>query len=98
MGSDAKAYEQDDTSKNAKTLRAKYLGNLADTKCTLVIENEHTGDEVAWLNYSVGKCAVLESAHFIQSRAYGGHHTYPQHPIKGPFKCVICEAPVKIDA
>ena len=60
MGSDAKTYEQDDTSKNAKTLRAKYLGNLADTKCTLVIENEHTGDEVAWLNYSVGKCAVLE--------------------------------------
>ena len=98
MGSDAKAYEKFDTSENAKTLRTKYLGDLADTKCSLVVENEHTGDEVAWLNYNVGKCAMLKSEHFVQSRAHGGHHTYPKHPIKGPFKCLICEATVVIKA
>ena len=96
MGSNAKVYEKSDTSENAVALRAKYLGDLADTICSLVVESEYMEDEVAWLNYCGGKCDETGNEHFVQSQAHGGHHTCPKHPITGPFTCTICEAVVDV--
>ena len=100
MGCNAKSYRLYDTGDEATSMRRKWLGDLASANVQLIVENPGEGeDESGWFNFDnpPGICKETGEQHVIQSTI---HSMYvPENrlpPIKGPFRCKICDEIVKV--